>query len=195
MKIYLIHVNLSYLKLCIILSLNHELIHLDRKLNVNKKRKNFINKFHVDDYPSTQALQAISGAVVIKFQRPICFPLRITWWTQPGRPLAAISSVGLLCDFGIPPIHTRSVGRTSKRPYSELVELITGRYFPDVEICFRTLSLPACRVLKLVKQETIILKLFLTRYQISVTILFIFLIGLYGYLPFSFDPIPRVIVL
>lgn len=128
----------------------------------------------IANYPSTQALQAMSGAVVTKFQRPICLPSRITWWMHPGRPLPAINSGGLLCDLGIPPIHTRSVGRTSKRPYSELVMLITGRYFPDVENCLCTFSLPVCRVLKLKNINYLKSASFSLWYQLRITLWIIF---------------------
>lgn len=104
-------------------------------------------------YPSTHASQAMSGAVVTKFQRPIGFPSRMTWCIQPGRPVDAISSVLLRSGLGIFPIQTRSDVVMSKRPYSELVEFFTTGYPLDVDTCFRTCNLPTCRTLKIISNQ------------------------------------------
>lgn len=134
------------------------------------------------NYPSTHASQAISGAVVTKFQRPIGFPSKITWCIHPGRPLDAISSVLLRSGLGIFPIQTRSDVVMSKRPYSELVEFFTTGYPLDVDACFRTYNLPTCRTLK----KIISIKKNFCYYTIYY---------MYVALPFSLDAVPELVVL
>lgn len=131
-------------------------------------------------YPSTHASQAMSGAVVTKFQRPIGFPSRMTWCIQPGRPVDAISSVLLRSSLGIFPIQTRSDVVMSKRPYSELVEFFTTGYPLDVDTCFRTCNLPTCRTLKIISNQ----KGYCYRLQHD-----------FITLPFSLDAVPELVVL
>lgn len=99
-------------------------------------------------YPSVQGWQALSGELLIKFHRPIGLLSKNTWWTQAGNPLEAKSSGGLNCNSGTPPIQTWSNEVTSKSPNSELVELTTGKYLLFLDICFATVSLPKCLILR-----------------------------------------------